>query len=233
MLTKWIEILQNCRVKGPTISLTDKRGWHCTWSKKQTLVNHLFVECFSCSCLKANYVRLLARCYGTFPQFFDLINDSEVLKKSSCVSNEILGRIDLICLFTSDGFTSEVLFDAQVMEEMVIGAPGVYNWTGTIIRVGRFPSVFIDVAQSRRSAPGSRSVYAFGKARVFNVTQLPQFQPNGYFGDDRYAHLRDETWDLTDSFTLQVIRSVPAIFSTSGSCSTLPERRGPPNSEAK
>lgn len=149
-------------------------------------------------------------------------------------TRSLKGFIWFVCLPRGRG-CSEVLFDAQVMEEMVIGAPGVYNWTGTIIRVGRFPSVFIDVAQSRRSAPGSRSrsVYAFGKARVFNVTQLPQFQPNGYFGDDRYAHLQDETWDMTDSFTLQVIRSVAAIFSTSGSCSTLPERRGPPNSEAK
>jgi len=64
---------------------------------------------------------------------------------------------------------------------MLIGAPGVYNWTGTIIRIGGFSSTFIDAAENRPSQ--SQSISGFGEKLILNVTRLPQFLPNGYLGD--------------------------------------------------
>ena len=54
---------------------------------------------------------------------------------------------------------------------MIIGAPGVYDWTGTVIRV------------TTGSGSGSTFGYDFNENRVLNVTEIPQLLANGYLGN--------------------------------------------------
>lgn len=62
---------------------------------------------------------------------------------------------------------------------MIIGAPGVFDWTGTIIRVSDFYHDDDNAINTRRK---KRGIIPFGESVVANVSLLNQIQPYDYFG---------------------------------------------------
>ena len=66
---------------------------------------------------------------------------------------------------------------------MIIGAPGVYNWTGTVIRVSDHVSTSTPGIPSRRKKrQDDEEVINFGEALVPEMEKISQFKPSDYFG---------------------------------------------------
>lgn len=70
-------------------------------------------------------------------------------------------------------------------EEMIIGAPGVFDWTGSVIRVSDDSHMIDNPIPARRRR--SVDVIRFGRTVVGDVTQLNQLQPYDYFGYSVYS----------------------------------------------
>lgn len=70
---------------------------------------------------------------------------------------------------------------------MIIGAPGVYGWTGAVIRMsdlilGDSPIGTPTRRRRRQSSKGTKRVIEFGFPLISNAAQIPQLKPNDYFG---------------------------------------------------
>lgn len=70
---------------------------------------------------------------------------------------------------------------------MIIGAPGVYAWTGAVIRVSDYLVFSPTGKPSRRKRQAGRrvGVIDFGETFVPDVSNIPQLRPNDYFGKRR------------------------------------------------
>lgn len=62
---------------------------------------------------------------------------------------------------------------------MIIGAPGVYDWTGSVIRVSDYNFNGDSPINTRRR---KREIIDFGSTVVANVSLMNQLQPYDYFG---------------------------------------------------
>ena len=62
---------------------------------------------------------------------------------------------------------------------MIIGAPGVYKWTGAVIRVSDYLPNTSPGVPSRRKR---QDVIEFGQSIVPNVAEIRKLEPNDYFG---------------------------------------------------
>ena len=68
-----------------------------------------------------------------------------------------------------------------VQEEMIIGAPGVFEWTGAVIRVSDDFQSNPTPKPSRRKRQDTQ-VYEFAETLVSNSAQIKELEPNDYFG---------------------------------------------------
>lgn len=65
---------------------------------------------------------------------------------------------------------------------MIIGAPGVYKWTGAVIRVSDYIPNTSSGVPSRRKRQEAQDVIEFGQTIVPDVAKISRLEPNDYFG---------------------------------------------------
>lgn len=66
---------------------------------------------------------------------------------------------------------------------MIIGAPGVYKWTGAVIRItDDLPSVPDGIPSRKKREETDEGVVEFGQFSIPDVPNINQLEPNDYFG---------------------------------------------------
>lgn len=65
---------------------------------------------------------------------------------------------------------------------MIIGAPGVFKWTGAVIRVGDYFPNNPSGVPSRRKRQNVPDIIEFGDTFVSNSAKISRLEPNDYFG---------------------------------------------------
>lgn len=76
-----------------------------------------------------------------------------------------------------------------VQEEMIIGAPGVFGWTGAVIRVSDYVATSHSGIPSRKKRQDDSGIIDFGESFVPNMAKTPQLGPNDYFGIHNFLNL--------------------------------------------
>jgi hypothetical protein len=65
---------------------------------------------------------------------------------------------------------------------MIIGAPGIFKWTGAVIRVRDYLPSNPSGVPSRRKRQDTQDIIEFGETLVSNSAKINQLEPNDYFG---------------------------------------------------
>jgi hypothetical protein len=66
---------------------------------------------------------------------------------------------------------------------MIIGAPGVFKWTGAVIRVSDYSPDNPSPVPSRRKRQDTQDIIEFGDTLVSNSAKISVLEPNDYFGN--------------------------------------------------
>jgi hypothetical protein len=66
---------------------------------------------------------------------------------------------------------------------MIIGAPGVFKWTGAVIRVSDYSPDNPSGVPSRRKRQDTQDIIEFGDTLVSNSAKISVLEPNDYFGN--------------------------------------------------
>lgn len=70
-------------------------------------------------------------------------------------------------------------------EEMIIGAPGVFNWKGAVIRISDYYlNTSSGIKSRRKRQDNTLDLYKFEEKFIPDVAKISQLEPSGYFGID-------------------------------------------------
>lgn len=71
---------------------------------------------------------------------------------------------------------------------MIIGAPGVFNWKGAVIRISDYYlNTSSGIKSRRKRQDNTLDLYKFDEKFIPDVAKISQLEPSGYFGIDLHA----------------------------------------------
>lgn len=65
---------------------------------------------------------------------------------------------------------------------MIIGAPGVFKWTGAVVRVSDYLPNSPSGVPSRKKRQDKQDIIEFGETTVSASAKISRLEPNDYFG---------------------------------------------------
>lgn len=84
--------------------------------------------------------------------------------------------------YGQSGFSVHMVQKQDQSEEMIIGAPGVFKWTGAVVRVSDYLPNSPSGVPSRKKRQDKQDIIEFGETTVSASAKISRLEPNDYFG---------------------------------------------------